>query len=450
MSKRVTSTFFTGKIMNSYELRAGVTETLKARYLEDETIDPRDCLSQVERLASSPLLRSSQALCKLLRYLAYHTLNSPEDHLKEYQIAIEVFGRSPTFDPHIDSSVRVQVGRLRSKLAEYYNSHCTDDLVLIDVPKGRYALSFQRWTVAAEPETAPEAISKPSGPTGSPQFRRGVAIALAILVVALLGSAMSYLVHRKAPLAAIVVSHTDPVPSPLQTFWSPFLQSPEKPFVVFSNAIFLGSPQTGMRYFEPSRDSRDQITQHYTGVGEVMGVLELERQFDQFGRQFQIKQGGLFTLDDARHSNLIFVGSPTENLSLGQIPNTREFVFRRLPSGPNRWNDAIVDLHPRFGENGIFLRTPPNHPLEMDYSVIALMHGLDRSRWTLILAGISTIGTQGAVDYVCDKSAMKELLRRLNVASGGDLKPFEALLRIKVKNDVPLETELVAVHMRTE
>jgi hypothetical protein len=447
MSKRVTNPVSTGKAMNSHVDRADVTETLKARYKEDETLDPQDCLSQVDRLVSSPLLRSSEALCKLLRYLAYHTLNSPADHLKEYQIAIEVFGRSPAFDPHIDSSVRVQMGRLRSKLAEYYNSGSTDDLILIGVPKGRYALSFQRWIVAPEPETEPEAISKTSEPTGTPQLPRGVVIALAILVVALLESATIYLVHRKAPLAAVVVPQAKPVPWSLQTFWSPFLQSPEKPFVVFSNAIFLGSPETGMRYFEPSRDSRDQITQHYTGVGEVMGVLELERQFQQFGRQFQIKQGALFTLDDARHSNLIFVGSPTENLTLGEIPNTREFVFRHLPSGPNRWNDAIVDLHPRFGENGIFLRTPRTRPMEMDYAVIALTHGLDRSRWTLILAGISTIGTQGAVDYVCDKSSLQELLRRLNAASGRDLKPFEALLRVKVKNDVPLETELVAVHM---
>jgi hypothetical protein len=446
MSKRVMNPVFTSKAMNSHVDRADVTDTLKARYQEDETLDPRDCLSQVDRLVSSPLLRSSEALCKLLRYLAYHTLNSPTDHLKEYQIAVEVFGRSPTFDPHIDSSVRVQMGRLRSKLAEYYASRSTDDLVVIDVPKGRYALSFQRWIVAPKPETAPEAISKTSAPTGTSQRPRGVVIALAILVVALVGSATIYHVNRKAPLATVVVSQTDPVPSPLQTFWSPFLQSPEKPFVVFSNATFLGSPETGMRYFEPSRDSRDQITQHYTGVGEVMGVLELERQFQKFGRQFQIKQGALFTLDDARHSNLIFVGSPTENLTLGEIPNTREFVFRRLPSGPNRWSDAIVDLHPRFGENGIFLRTPRTRPMEMDYAVIALMHGLDRSRWTLILAGISTIGTQGAVDYVCDKNSLKELLRRLNAASG-DLKPFEALLRVKVKNDVPLETELVAVHM---
>jgi hypothetical protein len=290
-------------------------------------------------------------------------------------------------------------------------------------------------------------VYKTSGPAVTPKLLRKVAIALAIMVVALTGSTMIYQIHRKALRAAAVLAHIDPMSSTLQTFWSPFLQSPAEPFVVFSNASFIGQPETGMRYFDPTRDPRDQATQHYTGVGEVMGVLELERQFQHFGRQLQIKRGALFTLDDARHNNLIFVGSPTENLTLDEIPNTRDFVFRQLPSGPDRGDVAIIDLHLRFGENGIYLRTPHTRPMQTDYAVIALMHGLDRSRWTLVLAGITTLGTQGAVDYVCDETSLKELLRRLNAARGADLKPFEALLRVEVKDDVPLETELVAVHI---
>jgi hypothetical protein len=88
-----------------------------------------------------------------------------------------------------------------------------------------------------------------------------------------------------------------------------------------------------MRYFDPSRDSRDQILQNYTGIGEVMGMQELDELFLQFGRQFRSKRSGLFTLDDARNSNLIFVGSPTENLTLREIPSTVNFFFRRLRVG---------------------------------------------------------------------------------------------------------------------
>jgi hypothetical protein len=200
-----------------------------------------------------------------------------------------------------------------------------------------------------------------------------------------------------------------------------------------------------MRYFKASRDAGSQVTQHYTGIGEVMGILELDRMFQRLERRFRVKRSGLFTLDDARTNDLIFVGSPTENLTLGEIPNTREFVFRRVETTPGNWQQAVVDLHPPPGASGIYLPTPESRPLEVDYAVVALMQGLDPSRRTLVLAGVSTVGTQAAVDYVCHENSVNELLRRLNISSEPEMKPFEALLKIKVANDVPLETQLIDV-----
>ena len=43
-----------------------------------------------------------------------------QESLKEYSIGVDVFERSPDFDPKLDSIVRVQAGRLRLKLTEYY------------------------------------------------------------------------------------------------------------------------------------------------------------------------------------------------------------------------------------------------------------------------------------------------------------------------------------------
>src|SRR5262249_46659523 len=63
-------------------------------------------------------------------------------HLKEYVIATEVFGRDSSYDPRVDSVVRVQAGRLRSKLLEYYATEGKDDKVIIDLPKGHYTPIF--------------------------------------------------------------------------------------------------------------------------------------------------------------------------------------------------------------------------------------------------------------------------------------------------------------------
>jgi hypothetical protein len=153
----------------------------------------------------------------------------------------------------------------------------------------------------------------------------------------------------------------------------------------------------------------------------------------------------LFSLDDAKNNNLIFVGSPLENLTLLEIPGTQEFVFHRVSSGPRVGDPEIINVHPQPGEMKEFLGTPGSENLTEDYAVIGLVRGLDPRQAVLILAGDTTMGTQAAVEYVCRRSSIEELLLRLSVSQTGQLKPFEAVLRVKVTRGVPVSTELVAL-----
>src|SRR5438105_7305123 len=99
-------------------------------------------LEQIEKLLTSRTLHGSESLCKLLRYLADHSVDHPGASPKEYQIATEVFGRQQDFDPHVDSMVRVQAGRLRTKLAEYYASEGSETKPTLNCPKATTALTF--------------------------------------------------------------------------------------------------------------------------------------------------------------------------------------------------------------------------------------------------------------------------------------------------------------------
>src|SRR6266851_4828179 len=80
-------------------------------------------LAQIEKLLSSHTLHGSESLCKLLRYLANHSLDHPGLSPKEYQIATEVFGRQKDFDPHLDSMVRVQAGRNYANVSHEAPNH---------------------------------------------------------------------------------------------------------------------------------------------------------------------------------------------------------------------------------------------------------------------------------------------------------------------------------------
>lgn len=73
------------------------------------------------------------------------------DHIKEYSIALEVFGRRDTFDQDIDSIVRVQANRLRKRLAEYYTGAGADHALHITIPVGQYVPVFQEARAKALP-----------------------------------------------------------------------------------------------------------------------------------------------------------------------------------------------------------------------------------------------------------------------------------------------------------
>ena len=226
------------------------------------------------------------------------------------------------------------------------------------------------------------------------------------------------------------------------------MTGPQPPWVIFSNANFVGRPQTNMRYFNPSTDSREVVLDHYTGVGEVLAIHELDRVFYLFNRQLRVKRGALFSLDDVRNNDLIFIGSPAENLTLLEIPGTQEFVFRRVNSGTRNGDMEVINVHPAAGESQVFLASPTSQSVSEDYAVVGLEPGLDPAHSMLILAGTTTVGTQAAAEYVCREDSLTELLRRLGVSKSGEVKPFEALLHVKVTHGVPVITDIVAVRKR--
>src|SRR2546430_7231992 len=377
------------------------------------------CFQQVERLINSHSLRGSESLCKLLRYLAEHSLDHPGTNLKEYQIATEILGRSVGFDPQSDSTVRVQAGRLRMKLAEYYTHEGPDDPIVVELPKGSYSLTFHVRTPGGH---LPGGLTLEKERGKNEGSNRGWAVAVGALSVLLVASVVTSAVlwseRSKSQVAA-----KQPAPAAYRTFWNRFVTAPQPPWVIFSNANFVGRPQTNMRYFNPSTDSREVILDHYTGTGEVLATHELDRVFELLNRQLRVKRGALFSLDDVRNNDLIFIGSPAENLTLLEIPGTQEFIFQRANSGPRQGDMEVINVHPATGESQVFLASPSSQSVSEDYAIVGLKPGLDRAHSMLILAGTTTVGTQAAAEYVCHEDSLTELLHRLGVSKPGEMKP---------------------------
>jgi len=406
--------------------------------------------AEIEKLVASHALHGSESLCKLLRYLGKQALDHPGTAVKEYQIATEVFGRQADFDPQLDSMVRVQAGRLRTKLAEYYSTEGGTDRIVVELPKGSYAVAFHdranAATVHGNGSAAGTWASDPAA--GAATKRRYLVPTLSVALVAALAM-VGWLLWTQRELATSSANAAGEIsaPAPIQIFWKGFVRGREEPWVIFSNAAFVGRPNTGMRYYDATKDAKSPILDHYTGVGEVLAVHSLDIVFGQLHQALRVKRGSLFSLDDAKNNDLIFMGSPSENLTLLEIPSTAEFVFKKVESGPQEGNVEIVNVHPAKGEADKYVLGPSNTSLAEDYAVVALVKGINPEHSQLILAGTTTIGTQAAVEYVTRENYLDELLKRMNVTQPSELKPFEAVIHVKVARGVPVESSLVALRV---
>lgn len=403
-------------------------------------------LSEVDKIVHSDVLRGSESLCHLLTYLASHSVGE-HGSVKEHQIATEVFGRPADFDSRLDSTVRVQTSRLRAKLAEYYAGPGGQDEVIVEIPKGAYSVTVhpRAVPVSAVSAAVPQHEVRPA--EVAPALRRNpYKIALWLLAICNCGLLVWLVsVARNRPVQ--VAEARPEVPAPLKALWNVFMDAPERTWVVFSNAEFVGRPETGLRYLDPARDRGTAIFDHYTGIGEVMAIHELDQLFTLFRHGVVVKRGRLLAMDDVKNNDLIFVGSPSENLTLRDMPVMQEFQFRRLDSGPRKGDLGIANLHPAAGEQAGYIATA-GLPVTEDYAVIGLMPGPTRQHWVMTLAGITTIGTQAAVEFVCSSTSVKQLLEEVP-RSGSELMPFEAVIRVSVSRGVPVSSRLLGVHTRT-
>jgi len=117
--------------------------------------------------------KDSERHRRLLAFLVETSLRGEADGLKEFVIAAEVWGRDVSFDPRIHSTVRVEVGRLRARLARHYAADGANDPIRFRIPTGGYAVIFE----SPDPNTLAASHSAASPildtPPGTPSENRG-------------------------------------------------------------------------------------------------------------------------------------------------------------------------------------------------------------------------------------------------------------------------------------
>jgi len=394
-------------------------------------------------------------------------------------------------------------------LHEYYETEGKDDGVIILLPKGQYTPVFsyaQKDEDRAGDALALHAVPDPkeaavvAGETsfghvngsaleaprgGAAEAFRGAdtllassrrwrisALALALTTVALAALAFFYRARAVEMSEAIASGSRADSDAPdrreIEPLWGDLLRSSEPILIVYSNTLFQGTAEEGMKLLKsldapgsslgsPSipqtGQSKEPVTELYTGIGEVMGSYFLGDFFAKVGHASRVKRSLLLTWEDLKTENIVVLGSPAENFFLRDLPQKQDFIFKPMPDDNGRMTFGVINTNPQPGEQQRYLAKqdgPSRSQISEDYAVVSLLQGLDGKKRMLILAGITTHGTQAAVEYVTKPDYIRDLIKNLNTAPAGEPPRlpvnFQALVRVKVNGGVPVQVSHVTHH----
>jgi TolB-like protein len=168
-----------------------------------------DIRLQLDRIVGSSMFANADRMSAFLRFVVERALAGEGDQLKEYVVGVAVFGRSDDYDPRLDSIVRVEARRLRTKLDEYYASEGRGDDVAIRIPRGSYVPVFELREGGAPDAPIANAPAEPA--IRRRNWRPGLtALALALLAALPLGllawrSGLITSVGRATPIVTVGV-----------------------------------------------------------------------------------------------------------------------------------------------------------------------------------------------------------------------------------------------------
>lgn len=452
-------------------------------------LDREQKLEQLERVLQSRTLQNSESLKAFLRFVVEQTIANHEAQLKEYTIATEVFGRNSDYDPRIDSVVRVQAGRLRTKLQEYYATEGKSDQIVIDLPKGHYhpvfnlpehaqesaralpALAADR---APEPSVRAEAANVQAGAeaaTPSGRARRILPWILGAAIVAL-ASAVFALSSSNRELRRAATASAPPFASAdeIKTVWGAFLNDPEPPLLVLSNPAvyrFVNKSDPGVlaqRSFQLSPEQERMMSDApefkgqpppfagrppqlipslgmYTGMGEAIGLYRLADLFRSASKDILLRQSRHVSAADLKYRNVVLLGSIYVNEWSRKLPASENFAYT--------YSATIENRHPVAGEEHEYRPQfdEQTGELRIDYALITVKPNVSGEHAVMTLAGIYSEGTEAAAEFVTTRNHLTTLAQRLQQLGGRGAPPkyYQALLKVGVENGTPTTIVLVAL-----
>ena len=425
-------------------------------------VSVEDGREAVRRIQQSEVFRGARALRHLVKFLAEKSLLGEADQLKEYSIGVDACGKGEDYDPREDSTVRIQAGRLRQKLAEYYKGEGKDDPIVVVLPKGGFRIDFL-------PRNEPVAITEPSTEVVAPATEKPSPVVItkpgrwkviALSLGALLGISLATLawfvvdVRRDAGNQAALAHLWTPQ---MEQLWAPLLD-PERPVVVaISTPLFVGIE--GLGYYRTVRTNRweeavddpglkamlrglknpEISPRHpYTGVADANAVFLLERLLALKKPDIFFSRNIDVTWRQLSDNNVLLIGSARFSGELLQsLPTRLRMTLDR---------DGLRVLDPQPGEKTLFadqaniLQSASGTDDGEVYSLITHVAGPNGKGDVIAFSGNLNGGSLAAVEAFTNPDLGKVLVEKMRLPSGEIPRYYQIGLKVKFRGGVPTDT----------
>ena len=107
--------------------------------MDDEQV--KQCRAELKRVLNSKAFHTAPSLKRFLEYTAGEVLSGRGNYFPQETIA-RALGKGKNFDPKSNPLIRVQAGRLRARLSDYYRSEGADNELQIRLPVSSYTPEF--------------------------------------------------------------------------------------------------------------------------------------------------------------------------------------------------------------------------------------------------------------------------------------------------------------------
>jgi hypothetical protein len=401
---------------------------------------------QVGRLIRSKTFENSEVHRRLLQYLAEKAISGEADRLKEYTIGLEAFEKPPTYDPKHDSIVRLQTGRLRQKLAAYYQTEAAGDQVLVSLPKGAFKLNF-------EPVATPEHDHTPPAWWNPRRKILVLSVVLALVTIWALFSTLSLMrVRRESSLAP------DRWSPDLETLWAPVLQSNRPLLVCLGTPLFIRFPAFGFFRDPKTNDwqdiekserttavrkalgDKDMLPSYaFTGAGDASAAFQISKLLSTRKRDLLLTRSNILSWQQIADNDVVFVGSPKSNPQLQASALAQDIAIE--PNG-------IRNLKPQTGEP-VFLEDHlvPGKSDGETHALISMTAGLSGVGALLVIGGNASSDTLAAAEWITQPWHAKELVQRLRTPSGEIPRYYQVVLKVAFKQGIPVQSSYVFHHV---